>query len=93
MSPAQVEPGSRLTVPSGNRRLQPEKKEDVWKEESVPTMRTSSPFVNEHVQNDVIGIPRCFSNSLILSSAVSKYLIMLCTTPCCSTSILSSLAS
>ena len=36
--------------------------------------------------------PRLF-NSLILSLTVSKYLIILFTTPCCCVSILSSLAS
>ena len=54
MSPAQVDPGSPLTIPSGNRRLKPEKKEDIRKEEWVPTWRTSSPFVKQHVENDVI---------------------------------------
>ena len=40
-----------------------------------------------------VGIPPRFSNSLILSSTVSKYLIMLATTRCCFTSMLSNLAS
>ena len=46
MSPAQVDPGSPL--------LKPEKKEDTWREERVPTWRTLSPFVKDHVENVVI---------------------------------------
>ena len=40
-----------------------------------------------------VGIPRRFFNSLILFSTVSKYLIMLSTTRCCCTTMLSNLAS
>ena len=54
MSPPQVHPGSPLTIPFANRRLKPEKEEDIRKEEWVPTWRTSSPLVKEHVENDVI---------------------------------------
>ena len=39
-----------------------------------------------------VAIPPRFSNSLILSSTVSKYLIMLSTTRCCCTNMLSNLA-
>ena len=46
-------PESPLTRPSGNRRLKPEKKEHIWKEELLPTWRTFSPFVKEHAENDV----------------------------------------
>ena len=54
MSPAKGDPGSPLTMPPGNRRLKPEKKEDIQKEERVPTWRTSSPSVREHVEKNVI---------------------------------------
>ena len=54
MSPAQVYPGSPLTIPSRNHQLKPQKKEDIPKEEWVPTWRTSSPFVKEHVENNII---------------------------------------
>ena len=54
MSPAQVDPGSPLTIPSGNRRSKPEKKGDIRKEEWVPTWRTLSPFVKRNAQNDLI---------------------------------------
>ena len=54
MSPAQVDPGSPLMIPGGNRRLRPKKKEDIQKEEWVPTLRPSSPFLREHVEKDVI---------------------------------------
>ena len=40
-----------------------------------------------------VGIPARLSNSLILLSTVSKYLIMLSTTRCCYTNMLSNLAS
>ena len=40
-----------------------------------------------------VGIPPHISNYLILFSNVPKYLIMVSTTPCCSTSILCGLAS
>ena len=43
MSPAQVDPGSPL--------LTPEKREDTRREERVPTWRTLSPFVKDHVEN------------------------------------------
>ena len=46
MSPAQVDPGSPL--------LKPERKEDTRREERVPTWRTSSPFVKDHVENVAI---------------------------------------
>ena len=46
LSPAQVDPRSPL--------LKPEKKEDIRREEWVPTRRTSSPFVKDHVENVVI---------------------------------------
>ena len=46
MSPAQVDPGSPL--------LKPEKKKDSRREDRVPTWRTSSPFVKDHVENVVI---------------------------------------
>ena len=39
------------------------------------------------------GTPARLSNSFILSSTVSKYVIILSTIPCCCTSIVSSLAS
>ena len=54
MSPTQVDPGSPLTTPSGNRQLKPEKKEAARREEWVLTWRTSSPFVKDHVENVVI---------------------------------------
>ena len=41
-------------TPSRSPWLKPEKNEDMRKEEWVPTWRTSSPFVKEHVQKDVI---------------------------------------
>ena len=53
MSPAQADPGSSLTIPSDIRRLKPEKKEDNRREEWVPTWRTSSPSVKDHVKNAV----------------------------------------
>ena len=46
MSPAPVDPGSRM--------LKPEKKKDTRREEWVQTWRTSSPFLKDHVENIVI---------------------------------------
>ena len=46
MSPAQVDPGSPL--------LKLEKKEDTRRGDRLPTWRTSSPFVKDHVVNVVI---------------------------------------
>ena len=47
---------SVVTARVGGRggRFKPEKKEDIRKEEWVLTWSRSSPFVNEHVVNDVI---------------------------------------
>ena len=54
MSPDQVDPGSPLTIPSGNCQLKPEGEEDIPREPWVPTWRTLSPFVKEHVEDHVI---------------------------------------
>ena len=54
MSPAEMDPGSAWTRPSGNSRFKPDRKEDIRKEEWVLTWRTLSPFVKENVKNDVI---------------------------------------
>ena len=53
MSPAQVDPGLPSMTPSGSWWLRQEKKEDMRKEEWVPTWRTLLPFVKEHVKNNV----------------------------------------
>ena len=46
MSPAQVDPGSPL--------FKREKQEDTRRDNLVPTWRTLSPFVKDHVENVVI---------------------------------------